>query len=339
MLGLIFARSPSALQRLTATGREYESQGHLRRAEWAYSRVVELGSPSSTAYFDLGRIQTRRGNLAEAKRNYARCLELKPDFYLCRVNFFETCRQEYWTYHPAVLVQVEQRLAGPESTTELRMRRMHLLLSGGMFQQMRFEVSRLDFDDLDTSVYDRLVATQAALKKTGREERAFARRLEETCRQFERLKGELTELQPLFALAAKRRVRVHLRKRPPVNLVGLRDTDDLIGHHLEIISGGRLSFLGLERIRRIEFGLHGEFIETALEMWDGSRLTVVVPGLYYGSQQSTLPELQRGEFSMFKDVYQGIQVGVGRRVMCGIDVENLQNVAIGIHEIQTIEFT
>jgi hypothetical protein len=338
MLGLIFARSPIAIQRLTAIGREYESQGHYRRAEWIFRRVVRLGPPSSTAYFDLGRILTRRGKLDDAKRNYALSLELKPDFYLCRINFFETCRQEYWTFNAPALAQIEQQLTTDEATPELHLRRLHLLLSGGLFQQMRFEVARLDYDDLDTSVYDRLFASQHAMKGSARAQRRLATLLAQTQGLFERLEAELATIRGLFPGAETRRVRLLLRKKPPIDLVGLRDSDDLIGYHLEVISGGKLSFLGWDRIRRVDLGLHSEFIEASLELTDAAQLKVVVPSIYYGSQQSTLPELQRGEFTIFKDLYRGIQLGVGRRVFSGRNAENGEPVAVGIHEVRAIEF-
>jgi len=338
LIGLLFTRSPSSAALWEAKGRDYESQGHLARAEWAFKRALFLGMESSTAYYHLARVQDLRGRLEDAKLNYVRSLELKPDFYLCRIKFFEMCRLEYWRARPGLLEQVERQLEKQEAAPELHFRRLHLLVSDGLFQQMRFEVARQDYDDLDHSVFERLCSAKTSMRGTRRARDKYERNLNRTRKLFDVLEQELEEFTRFTEGAILQRAKLTLRSGRQLELDGLRDGDDLIGHHLEVISGGKLSFLGLERVKRIEFGLHSEFIETRLELRDGSKRHVVMPSIYYGSDQSTHTELQHGGYTIFKDVYRGIQMGVGRRVLKGRGGPEDAWVAVGIHEIRAIEF-
>lgn len=375
MLGMFFSRSPAALEWLSAVGQEYENRGFLRGAEWIFRQVVRTGGPSSKAYYHLGRVLYRRGRLEEARHSYARSLEIKPDFYLCRLGFFELCRQEYWRFVPTVPnapvpgvpapTPLDVSPATPSEGTddpafspplsgfevppgsrpvpsmegpETRLRQLHQHVAEGILPLMRSELARLDEGDVEISIYDRLLASQGILKLSKRQARLQAQQLERAGEAFEQARHTLQALQPSFEASRGRVARITPRKKPPFEVVGLRDSDDLVSYHLEYISGGQLTFIALDKVRSVEFGLTSEFTEATLRLIDGTMLRVVMPSLYYGSLDSGHPELQRGEFTLFKELFPGIRVGIGRRVFTCARRYTAEPMALAFQDIQKLEF-
>ncbi len=330
------AISTTAAQRLAALGREFESLGHFLWAEWVFKQVARRGPPSSTAYYILGRIQAKRGKLEEGKANFARCLAMKPDFYQCRVSFFQICREEHWQPASPRWALFAARPAVPEEPEAWSLTDLHQAVGAALSSQMWYEVGRFDTDDPDACVLDSLETMQRRMK--GRAARVFARRLAEARGVLDRACVFLEHQAAAERTWKKRRVRVTRRDGSSVDLLGLRDSDDLTGCHLETIEDGRTRFLPLVDVARVRFGRFGEFTEARVDVAGGASRAVVVPALYYGSRYSTMAELSHGEISMFKELYKGIQIGVGRRVFRGTRPDDGSDVALGIHEIEVIEF-
>ena len=332
---MFFSWSPDAIQRMAALGREFESQGHYRLAEWVFKRVTEAETPSSTAFFILGRIQTQRGNLLEGKLSYTRCLEMKPNFYQCRVNFFESCRQEYWVPPKSRLTRYLPSNQTTSESPDTQLQRLHHKLRHAIFPQMWFEIARWDSDESNGSVFEHL--KNIGIQMKGWRSRKFRKSLVESESWLEEVFDEFSSPIPAHQKAAERKARISRRNAPPLDVIGLRDSDDTIGYHLEIISGGSLSFIPLDKLERIELGSRSDFTETKLQFRDDSTQKVVIPATYYSSRHAGMPELTRGEFSILRDLYRGLQIGVGRRVFQARDAVSNESVAIGVHEVSRIE--
>jgi tetratricopeptide (TPR) repeat protein len=315
---MFLSNSSDFVQRMATLGREFENMGHFRWAEWIFKRVVHADPPSATALFILGRIQTKRGSLEEGKKTYAKCLALKPDFYQCRVSYFETCREQYWTNLLRTARQSKSRTGNePPDTNPLAL--LHKQLAIAIFPQMWFEIGRLDSDDPDVSAFDRLLAMEAKMK--GRAAKKFSIRMNSSLHILEEVASIIAETRARLIETNTRSARITRRNGPSISLEGLRDSDDTIANHLEAIIDGQLTFLPMEHLRRIRFGQFGNFTETSVELRDGQKLDIVVPATYYGSRYSSASELKRGDFSVFKDLFDGVQIGVGRRVFQGRQTE------------------
>ncbi len=328
--------STSATQRLAALGREFESLGHLLWAEWVFKQVARRGPPSSTAYYLLGRIQAKRGKLSEGKKNFARGLELKPDFYQCRVSFFHLCRDEHWQPGMDERRSSRHRSLEVDDRTRSGVAELHRAVGAAITPQVWYEIGRFDSDDMESCVLDNLEAMRQRMK--GRAARAFGRQLDESRRILDQVVRAMGHRGDPVGTRSPNRAMVALRDGSRVVVDDLRDGDDLIGSHLEIIEGGRTQFVPLGSLKRVRFGRFGEFTEVRLEDIRAASRQAVVPAFYYGSRFATMPELKRGEVSMFKELYRGIQIGVGRRVFHGINPEDGSDMAVGMHEIGAIEF-
>ncbi len=323
---------------LAAWGRELETSGHLLWAEWIFRQVTRRGPPSSTAYYLLGRIQTRRGKLTEGKESFAKGLVIKPDFYHCRVGFFGACREEYWQGSRSPRWRLGRKAQPAADLSALSLGELHRLVSRSLPILVWYEIARFDNEeDMDLSVIDSLTAMQRRMK--GRSARALRRQLEEAREVLDRVVEAIRGLEaadagdgaPLDAVVTQRDQTQRLFR-------GFRDGDDLVGRHLEIIHDGKMEFLPFQAVREVRFGRYGEFTDVDIRTREGRTFKAVIPTLYYGSRFSSMLDLRQGNVSMFKELYRGIQVGVGRRVFRGTHPETGGTEAVGIHEIEAIEF-
>lgn len=337
VLGLFVSRSPAALEWLSAVGQEYERRGFLRASEWMFRQVVRMGGPSSKANYHLGRVLAQRGKFEEAKRSYALSLELKPDFYLCRLGFFELCRRQYWTSDEGKRVQLAQRQRQAPQDEGLKLAWLHQLLAAGLTPLMRAELARLEEVEVETSIYDRLQASTAVIPVPRRVAQEQAEQLERSQVQLEEARQVLQGLQPQWLARSALKLKLFFRKQPPLTMVAPRDGDDTLGPHLEVISGGLLSFIPFDTLAQVELGLTSEFTEATLTYRDGDVQRVVVPTLYFGSLESGHAELARGEYTLFKELYPGIRLGIGRKVLTGRKPYTGAVVAVPLQDVLRIE--
>ena len=336
MLGFWLAQSPETIHRWLNVGRDQASRGQLRRAEWTLAQVVRYAEPAPTPFFELARVQSERGKLDSAKLNLTRALELKPDFYLCRRLFFEICRREYWTVTAPLLARAEARLQ-EEDTPEVHLRYIHLLLCQALFSQLRYEIGRLDEEAYDLAVFDRLEERVSGgpgdrLGKKLLSDLATARLI------LEQLPAQLELLEQRRPQNRHRRARVKLRGGKERTVIGLRDCDDTINYQLEVVTGGLLAFVPFQRIVSLKIGARSDWMDGTVTLESGETHRVVFPLTYFGSRESTLDEVRRGEFTILQSLYGTTRVGIGRRLLTGVDPDTGETVTFGFHEMETITF-
>lgn len=332
------SHSPRALEWLELRAQSLEQRGWLRASEWLLARVALGQPPQARRWYQLARLQDSRGRLPEARRSYAQALELKPDFYLCRVGFFELCRQDYWTFQPTLLTALEGASLEEDGQKEALLRRYHLLLADALDRAVLEELARADDPELEVPVLERIQLGTHERHLAMRERLRREASLEKTLRRLDEAELLHTTLEAQAHHARTQWARVVRRKRSPLVIQGLRDSDDRVGYALELISGGKLAFVGFDKLHRIQLGQVSDFTEATVELAAGEGLECVVPSTYYGSRISASREIQRGELTLFKQLRPWLKLGAGRRVFVGTLAETGDPVVVAFHEVLSIEF-
>lgn len=328
MLQLLIAGSEERQAFLTGLGRRLVREGHLRSARFVLGALAAYGEPSPTLFYELGQCQASLGRLEEARASLRRGLDLKPNFYLCRRALLDLCRRQYWA---PPLADAPSALPGAEPLAEA-----HATLRGALFPELAHEIPRVDDDNLDRSIAERLRQRLDA-GQDGPRSRALLAQLEASEAMLTRLEAALAAAAQASP-SARRRAVVVTRGGEEIPVRGLHDADDLIGYHLEVISSDRLSFIPLEAIQALRFGPRAEYLDAVIEGADGGEMEVAVPLGYHGSHQSPRDAIREAEITVLQRLVGGLHVGLGRRSFLGADEATGEIRAISAYEIERIRF-